>query len=137
MKKIEAMNAKNEKRVIRTWSRASTIFPEMVGHTIAVHDGRKHVPVYTKKKWSATSWVSSLLPEPTEAMPGQRDPLVPDKTAKEQKGGTKMERKVMSKEYLLENREEILARYAQACQKILKTGSFNQKRKEGAGSRQG
>ena len=46
MKKIEAMNAKNEKRVIRTWSRASTIFPEMVGHTIAVHDGRKHVPVY-------------------------------------------------------------------------------------------
>ncbi|MBP8988591.1 MAG: 30S ribosomal protein S19 [Clostridia bacterium] len=46
MKKIEAMNEKNEKRVIKTWSRASTIFPEMVGHTIAVHDGRKHVPVY-------------------------------------------------------------------------------------------
>lgn len=46
MKKIEAMNAKNEKIVIKTWSRASTIFPEMVGHTIAVHDGRKHVPVY-------------------------------------------------------------------------------------------
>ncbi|MGI6333054.1 MAG: 30S ribosomal protein S19 [Saccharofermentanales bacterium] len=46
MKKIEAMNAKNEKRVVRTWSRASTIFPDMVGHTIAVHDGRKHVPVY-------------------------------------------------------------------------------------------
>ena len=46
MKKIEAMNAKNEKRVIKTWSRAPTIFPEMVGHTIAVYDGRKHVPVY-------------------------------------------------------------------------------------------
>ena len=46
MKRIEEMNEKNEKRVIRTWSRASTIFPEMVGHTIAVHDGRKHVPVY-------------------------------------------------------------------------------------------
>lgn len=46
MKKIEAMNAKNEKNVVKTWSRASTIFPEMVGHTIAVHDGRKHVPVY-------------------------------------------------------------------------------------------
>lgn len=46
MKKIEAMNAKNEKIVVKTWSRASTIFPEMVGHTIAVHDGRKHVPVY-------------------------------------------------------------------------------------------
>ncbi len=45
-KKIDEMNAKNEKRVIRTWSRSSTIFPEFVGHTIAVHDGRKHVPVY-------------------------------------------------------------------------------------------
>ena len=46
MKKIETMNKTNEKRVIKTWSRASTIFPEMVGHTIAVYDGRKHVPVY-------------------------------------------------------------------------------------------
>lgn len=44
--KIEAMNEKNEKRVLKTWSRSSTIFPEMIGHTIAVHDGRKHVPVY-------------------------------------------------------------------------------------------
>ena len=44
--RIEAMNAAGEKEVIKTWSRASTIFPEMVGHTIAVHDGRKHVPVY-------------------------------------------------------------------------------------------
>ena len=40
------MNAANEKKVVKTWSRASTIFPEMVGHTIAVHDGRKHVPVF-------------------------------------------------------------------------------------------
>jgi small subunit ribosomal protein S19 len=46
MSRIEAMNAVNEKRMIRTWSRTSTIFPEMVGHTIAVHDGRKHVPVF-------------------------------------------------------------------------------------------
>ena len=46
MGRIEAMNAANEKKVIKTWSRASTIFPEMVGHTIAVHDGRKHVPVF-------------------------------------------------------------------------------------------
>ena len=46
MKRIEQMNDKNEKSVIRTWSRASTIFPQMVGHTIAVHDGRKHVPIY-------------------------------------------------------------------------------------------
>jgi small subunit ribosomal protein S19 len=45
-KRIEAMNEKNDKKVIKTWSRASTIFPEFVGHTIAVYDGRKHVPVY-------------------------------------------------------------------------------------------
>ena len=44
--RIEAMNAKNEKKVLKTWSRASTIFPDFVGHTIAVHDGHKHVPVY-------------------------------------------------------------------------------------------
>ena len=44
--RIVAMNEKNEKIVIKTWSRSSTIFPQMVGHTIAVHDGRKHVPVY-------------------------------------------------------------------------------------------
>jgi len=46
LKKIEEMNANNEKKVVKTWSRASTIFPQMVGHTIAVHDGRKHIPVY-------------------------------------------------------------------------------------------
>ena len=46
MKRVEQMNEKNEKKVIRTWSRASTIFPQMVGHTIAVHDGRRHVPIY-------------------------------------------------------------------------------------------
>ncbi|MCL1858196.1 MAG: 30S ribosomal protein S19 [Oscillospiraceae bacterium] len=45
-KRIEAMNEKNEKKVLKTWSRASTIFPEFVGHTIAVYDGKKHVPVY-------------------------------------------------------------------------------------------
>ena len=44
--RIIAMNEKGEKKVLKTWSRASTIFPEFVGHTIAVHDGRKHVPVY-------------------------------------------------------------------------------------------
>ena len=44
--RVRAMNEKNEKKVIKTWSRASTIFPEFVGHTIAVHDGKKHVPVY-------------------------------------------------------------------------------------------
>ena len=45
-KKIDALNEKNDKKVIKTWSRSSTILPDFVGHTIAVHDGRKHVPVY-------------------------------------------------------------------------------------------
>lgn len=46
LKKIEKLNEDNRKVVVRTWSRASTIFPQMVGHTIAVHDGRRHVPIY-------------------------------------------------------------------------------------------
>ena len=46
LKKVEALNETNEKKVVKTWSRASTIIPSFVGHTIAVHDGRKHVPVF-------------------------------------------------------------------------------------------
>ncbi len=46
LKRIQAMNAAGEKKIVKTWSRASIIFPDFVGHTIAVHDGRKHVPVY-------------------------------------------------------------------------------------------
>lgn len=46
LKKIETMNDNNEKKVIKTWSRSSTIYPQMIGHTIAVYDGRKHVPIY-------------------------------------------------------------------------------------------
>ena len=46
LKRVKEMNAAGEKRVLKTWSRSSTIFPDFVGHTIAVHDGRKHVPVY-------------------------------------------------------------------------------------------
>ncbi len=46
LKKVDALNAANDKQVIKTWSRRSTIYPQFVGHTIAVHDGRKHVPVY-------------------------------------------------------------------------------------------
>jgi small subunit ribosomal protein S19 len=49
IKRIEEMNASGNKQMIKTWSRASTIFPEMVGHTIAVHDGRKHVPVFVSE----------------------------------------------------------------------------------------
>ena len=48
--RVEAMNEKGEKNVVKTWSRASVIFPEFVGHTIAVHDGRKHVPVYVTEE---------------------------------------------------------------------------------------
>jgi small subunit ribosomal protein S19 len=47
--RIEAMNSSGQKQMIKTWSRTSTIFPEMVGHTIAVHDGRKHVPVFVSE----------------------------------------------------------------------------------------
>ena len=50
LKRVEAMNESGNKEVIKTWSRASTIYPQMVGHTIAVPDGRKHVPVYIQKK---------------------------------------------------------------------------------------
>ncbi|NLM38494.1 MAG: 30S ribosomal protein S19 [Firmicutes bacterium] len=46
LKKVRELNEKGEKKVIKTWSRRSTIFPEMVGHTIAIHDGRRHVPIY-------------------------------------------------------------------------------------------
>lgn len=49
MSRIEAMNASGDKQMLKTWSRTSTIFPEMVGHTIAVHDGRKHVPVFVSE----------------------------------------------------------------------------------------
>ena len=49
LKRVQAMNETNEKRVLKTWSRSSTIFPDFVGHTFAVHDGRKHVPVYVSE----------------------------------------------------------------------------------------
>ena len=50
LKRIEAMNESGKKQVLKTWSRSSTIYPQMVGHTIAVHDGRKHVPVYISEE---------------------------------------------------------------------------------------
>ena len=49
LKRVQDLNTTNQKRVLKTWSRASTIFPDMVGHTIAVHDGRKHVPVFVSE----------------------------------------------------------------------------------------
>lgn len=51
LKKIDKLNAVNKKEVIKTWSRASTILPQMVGHTIAVHNGRQHVPVFVSDQW--------------------------------------------------------------------------------------
>lgn len=70
IEKIEVLNAKNERRVVRTWSRRSTIVPDMIGHTIAVHDGRKHVPVYITE-----SMVGHKLGEfaPTRTFRGHAD----------------------------------------------------------------
>jgi small subunit ribosomal protein S19 len=70
MTRIEAMNSANQKKMVRTWSRASTIFPEMVGHTIAVHDGRKHIPVFVSE-----SMVGHKLGEfaPTRTYRGHAD----------------------------------------------------------------
>ena len=62
MTRIEQMNESGNRTMVKTWSRTSTIFPEMVGHTIAVHDGRKHVPVLSPSRWSGTSSASSLPP---------------------------------------------------------------------------
>ena len=70
MARIDAQNEANTKKMVRTWSRASTIFPEMVGHTIAVHDGRKHVPVFVSE-----SMVGHKLGEfaPTRTYRGHAD----------------------------------------------------------------
>jgi small subunit ribosomal protein S19 len=70
MARIEAMNSANQRTMVKTWSRASTIFPEMVGHTIAVHDGRKHVPVFVSE-----SMVGHKLGEfaPTRTYRGHAD----------------------------------------------------------------
>ena len=70
MARIESMNSTNQKKMVRTWSRASTIFPEMVGHTIAVHDGRKHIPVFVSE-----SMVGHKLGEfaPTRTYRGHAD----------------------------------------------------------------
>ncbi len=77
--KVTRMNAKNEKRVIKTWSRASTILPEFVGHTFAVHNGNKFVPVYATE-----NMVGHKLGEfaPTRLFKGHSGKLVADKKAK-------------------------------------------------------
>ena len=85
IKRIIAMNNANEKKVVNTWSRSSTIFPEMVGHTIAVHDGRKHVPVYITE-----DMVGCKLGEfaPTRTFKGHAG----EKTTGKKYGGVKWQR---------------------------------------------
>ena len=67
LKRIEAMNESGKKEVLKTWSRASTIYPQMIGHTIAIHDGRKHVPIYISEEM-----IGHKLGEfaPTRTFPG-------------------------------------------------------------------
>ena len=79
LKRVNEMNEKNEKKVVKTWSRSSTIYPAFVGHTIAVHDGRKHVPVYVQE-----DMVGHKLGEfaPTRNFPGHHGNNVGDKGAK-------------------------------------------------------
>ena len=83
LKRVNEMNKTGEKTVLKTWSRSSTIFPAFVGHTIAVHDGRRHVPgsvqedasmcpFISPRIWSVTSWVSSRPLVPSAATPRKR-----------------------------------------------------------------
>ena len=79
MKKVEDMNTKNEKKVVRTWSRRSTILPEFIGHTLAVHNGKKFIPVYVTE-----NMVGHKLGEfsPTRVFKGHAAKAAPEKTAK-------------------------------------------------------
>jgi small subunit ribosomal protein S19 len=79
MKKVEAMNTKNEKKVVRTWSRRSTILPEFIGHTLAVHNGKKFIPVYVTE-----NMVGHKLGEfsPTRTFKGHANKAVAEKTSK-------------------------------------------------------
>ena len=70
--KIDAMNAAGDRKVIKTWSRRSTVTPDMVGHTLAVHDGRKHVPVYVTEAMVGTSSASSRRHATSAATPATR-----------------------------------------------------------------
>ena len=78
IKRVVEMNEKGEKKVLKTWSRASTIFPEFVGHTIAVHDGRKHVPVYVTEDMVGHK-LGLLPPVPTRVTRAARPPITASK----------------------------------------------------------
>src|ERR1700677_1371486 len=79
MKKVEGMNAKNEKKVVKTWSRRSTILPEFIGHTLGVHNGKKFIPVYVTE-----NMVGHKLGEfsPTRVFKGHAAKAAPEKSAK-------------------------------------------------------
>ena len=72
LKRVQQLNAANDKKVLKTWSRSSTIFPDFIGHTVAVHDGRKHVPGYGT--WSDISSANLHPPAPSADMPEKRLP---------------------------------------------------------------
>ena len=72
LKRVKAMNEKGEKKILKTWSRASTIFPDFVGHTFAVHDGRKHVPVYVTEDMVGHKLGELHLLELLKVMQGQK-----------------------------------------------------------------
>lgn len=73
--RVQAMNASDEKKVLKTWSRSSTIFPDFVGHTFAVHDGRKHVPVYVTEDMVGHKLGELRPPEPSADTPAPRKPV--------------------------------------------------------------
>ena len=72
LKKVDGQNAAGERKVIKTWSRRSTIIPDMVGHTIAVHDGRKHVPVYVTETMVGHKLGEFRPPGPSSSTPARR-----------------------------------------------------------------
>ena len=83
LKRVDELNKAGEKKVLKTWSRASTIFPSFVGHTIAVHDGRtSRSRSMSPRTWSATSWASSRPPAPSAATPAARPASKGEKTWK-------------------------------------------------------
>jgi small subunit ribosomal protein S19 len=71
--KIDEMNNRNEKRIIKTWSRRSTIFPQMIGHTLAVHDGRKHIPVFVTENMVGHKLGEFALTRTFKGHAGQKD----------------------------------------------------------------
>jgi small subunit ribosomal protein S19 len=73
LKKIDDLNSRNEKRIIKTWSRRSTIFPQMIGHTLAVHDGRKHIPVFVTENMVGHKLGEFALTRTFKGHAGSRD----------------------------------------------------------------